>query len=362
MKRWWWAGLILAGLVFWWRKQTALLSPLGRSARVETEKKDDYRVVGFLPGWMVGRTIDYCEQIDEMVFLGLGVDEEGGLVWDSQAKKIESGNFIRLAEGLEKCGGRKVLGIKMFEDNKITTFINSIEAREKLIGELREVVKERGFGGVNIDFEYQGSPLAVLDDDFIGFVRQISESGLGEISVDVFANTVIKGGERVENLLNEVDYLVVMAYDFCGPGSQRAGPVAPMSSEGRDIREIVGRIVGASLDRDKIVIAYPLYGYEWKTASEDFGARVKKGWWALASFGRMREVGRKVNWDEESMTPWLIYEEKGEIRQIYFENLESLGLKLELVKEFGLGGVGFWALGYEGRGEEVWELVREKLD
>ena len=44
-----------------------VLSPLGG------EKKRDlgqnYRVVGFLPTWMVGKTLDYCEQLTDMVFL-----------------------------------------------------------------------------------------------------------------------------------------------------------------------------------------------------------------------------------------------------------------------------------------------------
>ena len=47
--------------------------------------------------------------------------------------------------------------------------------------------------------------------------------------------------------------------------------------------------------------------------------------------------------------------------QIYFEDERSLKAKLELVKQTGLGGVGFWALGYEGEDEEIWRGVRGVL-
>ena len=51
----------------------------------------------------------------------------------------------------------------------------------------------------------------------------------------------------------------------------------------------------------------------------------------------------------------------GEMMQIYFENLESLRLKFNLVAESQMGGVGFWALGYEGETNEVWKTVDEEL-
>jgi spore germination protein YaaH len=65
-----------------------------------------------------------------------------------------------------------------------------------------------------------------------------------------------------------------------------------------------------------------------------------------------------INWDDLSMTPWVVFEEDGEIHQIYFENEKSLKAKLDLVKQNQLGGVGFWALGYEGEDKRVWEIMK----
>jgi len=214
-----------------------------------------------------------------------------------------------------------------------------------------------------------GSPTAILSEEMIGFLNKLKQENLGEISLDVFANTVIKGNsESLTKLLREIDYLIIMAYDFHRPGVDFAGPVAPIRAPigERSILELVEKIEMLSLDKNKIVLAYPLYGYEWKTYGSEFGASVKNGWSALASYKRMKEVlldkSKIVNWDEESMTPWISFEENGEIHQIYYENLESLSRKFELVKNNQIGGLGFWALGYEGENEEVWEKIDQLFE
>jgi len=359
-------GLIFAvlGVLVWTRGKGELVNPLGRETG-RNSLANEYRVVGFLPIWMVGKTMDYCDQLTDMVFLGVEVDEEGRLIEDGAWKKLKGEGYGEIKERFGECGGRNILGVKLFDDNKIEVFINSAEARGNFIRELGKVVEEDGFDGVNIDFEYQGDPTAVLGDEFIGFMKELKETDLGELSIDVFANTILRGPvSQISVLVEVVDYIIVMAYDFHRPGMDFAGPVSPIRSVvgERNVWEVVERVVATDLPKKKMVMAFPLYGYEWKTETVDFGAKVKRGWWALASYKRMKEfsVG-EAEWDEKSMTPWLVYEDEGETKQIYYENLESLKRKFSLVKSSQWGGIGFWALGYEGGYEEVWMELGEVL-
>ena len=179
--------------------------------------------------------------------------------------------------------------------------------------------------------------------------------------MDVFANTVIKGSAtEIEELVSKVDYLVVMAYDFHRPGVDYAGSVAPLGSKvgERNITEVVERYLNLQLNKDKLVLAYPLYGYEWKTYTDEFESQIKRGWYQMASWNRVKNLIKEkkieVNWDELSMTPWLSFEEDGETRQIYFENNQSLRAKIDLVRQNKLAGYGFWALGYEGEDRSIW--------
>jgi len=230
--------------------------------------------------------------------------------------------------------------------------------------------------------------VAVLEPEFGRLLTEMREANMGELSLDVFANTVIKGEkEKLTALMEKIDYLIVMAYDFHSSGSTYAGAVAPMRSESgeRNIMEITERINGYDLDKKKIIMAYPLYGYEWRTETSELGSAVKS-YVQMWSYRRTKDAEStksfgEPKWDEIAGGPWLTYlkeetvtwKEKVKVgkvwktvtrskvvevpRQIYYENEKSLGIKLDLVEQLRLGGVGFWALGYEGQDKVIWERV-----
>lgn len=329
-------------------------SPLDRGASI--------KVTGFLPTWMIGKTIEYTNEIDNLIFLGIEVDEKGNLIWDLQSKKINSETYLKQKDLIWKNGGKNILGIKLFDDEKLDNLLGSQVAKNNLINQLKALRQAQGLGrfdGINVDFEYQSNPVAVLSEKMNSFLIQLKEEDLGEISLDVFVNTINKGSEeQIDKLVSLTDYLIIMAYDFHRPGVDFAGAVAPIGAPigERSILELVDKITTLGIDKNKIILAYPLYGYEWKTYGSEFGASIKRGWSALASYKRMKDF-KNIKWDEVSMTPWVSFEENGEIHQIYFENWESISRKMKLALNNQIGGVGFWALGYEGEDKNFWNLV-----
>ena len=331
-------------------------------------------------------------------------------MWDVQGKKINNEEYLKVKNNVAKNGGKNILGIKQFGDDNLDLLIGDKEKRDRLINELEGVVLAGNFDGVNVDFEYQSSPVKVMSDDFVMFLGELREANLGEISLDVFANTVIKGEkEGLDKLLNNLDQLIVMGYDFHRPGSNYAGPVAPIGSGMGEpsLGDVVNRINLEQLNRKKMVLALPLYGYEWRTEDENYGSKVVPGYSQMASYKRagdllkdedykvvdMKEVDVKdmselepgvirLYFDEIAKSPWMVYKEEvtkterqriskystrtrlvtvtsEEYYQIYFENLVSMKYKFDLIKENGLGGLGFWALGYEGEESEVWRELEK---
>ena len=359
--------IILAGY-FYWNGKIKILNPKGTNPSAlwasPLDREASIKVFGFLPTWMIGKTREYTNEINYLIFLGVEVDEKGNLMWDGQSKKINNEIYLKQKELIWQNGGENILGIKLFTDEKIDNLMASTEAKDNLINQLKTLYQTEKFDGVNVDFEYQGNPTAVLSEEMVGFLAKLKESDLGEISLDVFVNTINKGSvEQINGLINSVDNLIIMAYDFHRPGVDYAGAVAPIESKPgeRSIMEVVEKILSLNINKEKIIMAYPLYGYEWKTYNGDFEAPIKRGWYQMASWNRVGELIKekqlKTNWDELSMAPWVAFEEGGEIHQIYFENEKSLKAKLDLVKQNQLGGVGFWALGYEREDEGIWELV-----
>ncbi len=369
MKRIFILGLIfiLFGFGSWWvlSNKGSILSPLSSKKNID-KNKSDLVTFGFLPTWMVGKTKEYGSEVSHLIFLGIEVDEEGNLIWDVQSKKINNENYLEQKKLTKMSGGKNILGIKLFDDEKLGELLDSEVAKNNLINQIKEVVDEGNFDGVNIDFEFQGNPVAILEDDFFDFLNNLKESGVGEVSADVFANTIIKGSEgNLKKMMENLDYLVVMAYDFHYPGVDYAGAVAPISSEAgeRNINEVVESCINNALDKNKIILAYPLYGYEWKTETNELGSKIIRGWYQMASWARVKNLietafveTSAVKWDDLSMSPWLSFELNGEIHQIYFENERSLKAKIDLVRQNKFEGFGYWALGYEGNDDLIWSF------
>ena len=54
------------------------------------------------------------------------------------------------------------------------------------------------------------------------------------------------------------------------------------------------------------------------------------------------------------------YEAEGKTYQIWLEDKESVGVKMQLIKDNGLAGVASWKLGRES-GIEIWETLQSYL-
>ena len=356
MKKWLGIGfavLVVITAIFYFTKEGEVLNPL--AGWFDNSRNDhDMEITGFLPTWMVGKTKLYGKEIDRLIFLGIEVGDNGSLVWDSQSKKINNSDYLKIKSNVSKNGGKNIVGFKLFDDKKLDKLFNNQDAMDKLIDEIKAVVVSGDFDGVNIDFEFQNNIFGVYQEDFLDFLAKLKEKNVGEVSVDVFANTIIKARKNnISQLLALSDKIIVMAYDFHRPGSVYAGPVAPIKSAigERNIVEIYEKISQIDdSERNKFIVAYPLYGYEWKTENKEYGSKILGKWYQMASMNRISQMtGMVEKWDELSMSPWLFFEEEGEIRQIYYENERSLKIKVDLARQNKIKGVAFWALGYEDK-------------
>ena len=141
-----------------------------------------------------------------------------------------------------------------------------------------------------------------------------------------------------------VDRIVIMAYDFHWPGGP-PGPIAPLPW----VQDVIDYAI-IEIPPEKLYLGLGLYGYDWAVDS-DYRA---KG----VVFGQIKEIilkhNTKVEWDQDSQSPYLIYKKGGVEHEVWFENKESIAKKIKLINDFQLKGVVFWRLGQEDPG--VWQL------
>ena len=283
---------------------------------------------------------------------------------------------MAVKNNVKQNGGKNLISIKLFTDKNLDALVADSEAKQRLYSEVADIVRVGNFDGVNVDFEYMSDPIRILDEDMQTMLSEMKNVGWGVVNVDVFANTIIKGdAERLTRLANTVDGVIIMAYDFHRPGSDFAGAVAPMGAiEGqRSISEIIKRLEVDNIPKEKFVMAYPLYGYEWETDTNEMNSATRDAGYGATVFYRVGVGFTGTNWDNLAQSPWTAWQEKAtrsrvvtkkvgkryrkvteyytvdQWHQAYFENEESLRIKIEVAKNNKLGGTGFWALGYEGK-------------
>ena len=148
-----------------------------------------------------------------------------------------------------------------------------------------------------------------------------------------------------------------MAYDFRYTGSFVSGAVAPIGGAKEKIEYDVPESIKLAVQvipAKKIVLGIPLYGYEWETLSKHPESPVIPGTGKTATLGRINDLKNQClecpqSRDELTGSPYIILppNEDSSIRQIYYEDAESIQKKIDLAKQYKLGGIAVWAIGYE---------------
>ena len=224
----------------------------------------------------------------------------------------------------------------------------SSASREKLSNQLIAAAVQYNLEGINIDFEAIPEDAG---DGYIQFIREISvkcrKNGI-VLSVD---NPVpmpynVHYNRKEQGIV--ADYVIVMGYDEHYVGSE-VGTVASLDFERNGIEETLKEVPA-----QKIISGVPFYSRLWNTdasgniTSEAMGMNRSEQW--------LTDNGVTANWSEETSQDYAELEaEDGSKYQIWIENEKSLEEKAKLVKEYGLGGIAAWKLGFER--SSVWDVL-----
>jgi len=342
------------------------------------------RVIGFLPYWNIEKAEIDFSTFDQIIYSGLTIDESGKIIKEEETGGIEPG-WLRYKNGaldkiIQQCKNNNVkiiISITCFDNQTIPEFISNQQAHLQLIEQLVELIEEKDFDGIDIDFEYfpDREPHPDFADNFNSFLEKLS-GRLQEtnpnllLSADIYPKAFIT--EKPYNLTEMiplVDQIVLMAYDFTQAGSPQAGPIAPLSVNNfkeYSIEQTLEAIQKTTDNTKKIILGIPLYGYVWQTYDDQHRSTAFAGSGATISYQKIKEYlqekeGIAVNWDATASSPWAHYQEDNQNWQIYYENLRSMQKKFQLAVDKNLGGIAFWALGYEGDSLEIWGTLNKVI-
>lgn len=331
-----------------------------------TPKKD---TLGFFPYWMLEIEDKVnLTGITQVALFGLTSDGKGNIVIQNPDGTSDPGfsmwNDKKLDDFIKRARRQQIkifITIKIFNNTDIETLALSNESQKQLIANALELVKMKSLDGIVLDFEYVGSTTDDVTQGYSRFVGNLNaelkrENEKAKLYVCTYlVGAVAPGFADIQRLGLNSDKLVVMGYDVHTPNGG-PGPVAPMHGN----IDIVGSIEGylSKVDKEKIMLAVPYYGYDWAAENPD---KSTSGGVAYAEI-QANSKNSKIIWDEVSQTPYYTYRDGlGISRVLHFENARSLGIKYDYVNSKDLGGVAIWALGYDGLSEELGQLLLEKF-
>lgn len=349
------------------------------SARLTKYGKLKNEVIGFLPYWIVPK-IDAIDTraVTSISYFGLEVDGNGNIIKnDILGKQIEAWAYFEKDKNLEKFIKKAkqsklkiYLTLKVFNQDNIVALTTSEKARKNFIANAVFLMNSRSLDGLNIDFEYIGTPQKQVKDGFSTLIIDLYKAMKNEypnsvLTIDTFVDAA--SADRIHDipvLAQNSDGLVIMGYDFHTPNSAVAGPVAPFEGSGLSIKGLMASYLDKA-PAEKLILAVPYYGYDWPVLEGSMSVDGVKQQVNILSYEAIANNTKNsgILWDEAAQTPWYSYEDPQtkQRRVVYFENVRSLGVKYDFVKQKKMQGVALWALGFDGKRTELNQTLVDKF-
>ncbi len=310
----------------------------------------------FISRWVLEQTLPY---LSELPIFSYGFTLTGDLIaplWEDEW----------MIEAAERFGVRPILTLTpfgtdgRFNNNLISSVVNQPMYGDNLIRNLVNLMQEKGYLGIDIDFEYI---LAQDRDAFTAFVEQVAET-MGQYGYTTSVALAPKTSGDQKGLLYEgkdygalgaaADYVLLMTYEW----GYTYGPpmaVAPLNQ----VRRVVEYAL-TEIPADKVNLGIPNYGYDWPLPYE-------RGVTAARTIGNIQAVriaiaqGAAIGFDEISQSPFFTYTDTGTgiLHEVWFEDVRSLQGKFDLIKEYGLRGCGYWQIMQWFRAN--WLLLRDNF-
>lgn len=227
-----------------------------------------------------------------------------------------------------------------FSNELVNKVLSDKSFRESVIRSAAEIVRSKGYGGIDVDFEFISPEYA---EEFASFVTEINDELRGDYAVFVALAPKTSRDQRgllyeahdYRALGNAADYAFLMTYEW----GYQFGPPLPVSPL-NEVRRVAEFAV-TEITPDKLFLGIPAYGYDW-TLPYIRGESQASPAPPVAAVELARKVGAAIQFDEVAAAPYFSYYSDGAEHVVWTQDARSVDALARLAAEFGMKGVGIW--------------------
>ncbi|MBQ0037454.1 MAG: LysM peptidoglycan-binding domain-containing protein [Clostridiales bacterium] len=310
--------------------------------RLSGEKQGTLSVNGyaypFIDTALLDQTLPYMTHLTPFTY---GITAQGDLVMLNDAVLLASAQRYQVAPWMHLStlteGGN-------FSSQRAEQVLTDPALQQRLLQQIQTVMQEKGYTGLDVDFEYIRGDLADAYAAFIRFLQQnLSPQGytvVVALAPKTYADQpgLLYEAHDYAALGAAADAVLLMTYEW----GYTYGPplaVAPLPQ----VQQVL-QFALSVIPAEKIYLGIPLYGYDWPLPYEQGITRAQ----SLSpdqALALARDTGTDIQYDETAQAPWFRYTARdGRAHEVWFEDARSAQAKLRLAASSGLRGVGLWSL------------------
>lgn len=287
---------------------------------------------------IIGEVGDYLTYLSPFAYL---VREDGSL------QPIEDDQAIKAAYSKNAVPMMAITNFTSTQlgQNLAHVVLATPEIRERLLTSIIAIMKEKGYQGLNIDFENVLPADRELYNQFLQLaVDLLHDEGFFVSSALAPKESATQGGLLYEAHDYEahgriVDFVILMTYEW----GYRLGPPRAISPLNR-IKNVLDYAVSV-IPRKKIFFGFQIYARDWLIPHVQ--GQEAETISCQEAIERAAKYGTVIQYDVLAQSPFFRYtDDQGREHEVWFEDARSAQAKFDTVKAYRLKGISYWALGY----------------
>lgn len=225
--------------------------------------------------------------------------------------------------------------------------------RARFIGQLVEFCRINAYDGVDIDWEFVSNDTEKAD--FTLFIEALG-AALKAQSPPLLLTTATTSGNyygrwiEYERLADDFDFIGFMTYDYHGDWSDHSGHNSPLYTPAGDACGSLDATFAYGRSRQvplaKLLVGVPFFGRSFDCGAMGRPFTTSDGWDYTAILALPGSEWARV-WDGEAQVPYMRRTDGTKV--ISYDDMSSVGLKCQYVKDKASAGVIIWELGGDFR-------------